>query len=131
VEKVCTKPQLERLSARLGDMPGALAAAAPTPSGRRSSAVIYKVMGKIFAIVDRSKVEAVILKCDPDLVDQLKQTFAGVGHRSHLDRRFWISITLDADVPTDEILRLADHSYALVCSTLSRKQQAALLALKT
>jgi predicted DNA-binding protein (MmcQ/YjbR family) len=46
-----------------------------------------------------------------------------------MDRRNWISVNLDADVPTDEVERLADHSYGLVCSGLTRKQKADLAAL--
>ena len=68
----------------------------------------------------------VILKCDPDLAESLRERYSGVGHRSHLDRRFWISVSLDADVPAAEIKRLAAHSYAQVCAKLTRKQQAEL-----
>jgi predicted DNA-binding protein (MmcQ/YjbR family) len=85
--------------------------------------MMYKVAGKMFAIVGLGEAEHVILKCDPHLVEILKETYAGVGHRSHLDPRHWISVTLDADVPADEIDRLVDQSYDLVCATLSRKQR--------
>ena len=86
--------------------------------------MMYKIMGKMFAIVGLGKIEHVILKCDPHLVEVLRETYAGVGHRSHLDPRFWISVELDADVPADEVARLADNSYDLVCAGLSRKQRA-------
>ena len=56
----------------------------------------------------------------------LREQYAGVGHRSHLDRRVWISIDLDADIPPEETERLAAGSYALVRSGLTRRQQAAL-----
>ncbi len=88
--------------------------------------MMYKVMGKMFAIVGLGKVEHVILKCDPHLVDVLKATYTGVGHRSHLDARNWISVELDADVPAEEIARLVEQSYDLVCATLTRKQRAEL-----
>ncbi len=110
----------------LVEKPGATAAPAPAPLGRAPPAMIYKVMGKMFAIVGLGKAEHVILKCDPHLVEVLKQTYAGVGHRSHLDPRSWISVALDADVPSDEISRLVDRSYDLVCATLTRKQRAEL-----
>jgi predicted DNA-binding protein (MmcQ/YjbR family) len=116
----------DALMARLGAMPGAMASAAPAPGGRPPPAMIYKVMGKMFAIVGLGKVQHVILKCDPHLVEVLKETYAGVGRRSHLDPRSWISVELDSDVPEEEVGRLAEQSYALVCAGLTRKQRAAL-----
>jgi len=116
----------ETLLARLGAKPGVTQAPAPTPLGRAPPAIIYKVMGKVFAIVSLSKSDYMIVKCDPDLATVLKETYSGVGHRSHLDKRYWISVTLDADVPVAEINRLVDQSYDLVCKALTRKQRAEL-----
>jgi len=109
--------------ARLSEKPSATAAPASAPLGRAPPAMIYKVAGKMFAIVSLGQSEYVILKCAPPLVEVLKETYAGIGHRSHLDPRSWISVTLGADVPDDEIARLIDQSYDLVCATLSRKQR--------
>jgi len=103
------------------------AVGAPLASAR--GVVLYKVMGKMFAILTTNRVQSVILKCDPHLAEILREQYAGVGHRSHLDRRFWISVALDADVPPEEIERLCGHSYDLVCAKLTRKQKAELEAL--
>ncbi len=92
-------------------------------------AAIYKVKGKMFAIVAVRGGENVILKCDPELVPALKDQYKGVGHRSHLDQRFWICVSLDADVPVSQIKRLISRSYELVCAGLTRKQQAELAEL--
>jgi predicted DNA-binding protein (MmcQ/YjbR family) len=92
--------------------------------------IIYKVMGKIFAILSVRGVEDVILKCDPLLATALRKDYAGIGHRSHLDRRFWISVRLDADVPAKEIKRLISLSYELVSASLGAKQKAELERLK-
>ena len=59
----------------------------------------------------------------------LRGHYQGVGHRSHLDRRFWISVDLDSDVPPGEVRRLVDQSYDLVCAGLTRKQKAELAEL--
>jgi predicted DNA-binding protein (MmcQ/YjbR family) len=93
--------------------------------------VIYKVMGKMFAILSVRGVEDVILKCDPLLISTLRKDYTGVGHRSHLDARFWISVRLDADVPAQEIKRLVSLSYQLVCANLTAKQRAGLDGLTT
>ena len=62
-----------------------------------------------------------IVKCDPSHADILRQSYGGIGHRSHLDRRFWISIDLDSDVPLDEIRKLIAGSYDLIDASLTRK----------
>jgi len=109
----------------LASKPGAVCAPLPSAPG----VLIYKVMGKMFAILEIRRVQAVILKCDPGAAEILRAHYAGIGHRSHLDRRFWICIDLDADVPAEEIARLATHSYELVRAKLTRKQKAELEAL--
>jgi predicted DNA-binding protein (MmcQ/YjbR family) len=86
-------------------------------------------MGKMFAILSVRGVPDVILKCDPVLAAALRTDYTGIGHRSHLDRRFWISVRLDADVPTKEIRRLVSLSYDLVCANLTAKQRTALARL--
>jgi predicted DNA-binding protein (MmcQ/YjbR family) len=113
------------LEAVLEAKPGAVGEPLPSAKG----VVLYKVMGKMFAILERRKIQNVILKCDPHLAEILREQYAGIGHRSHLDRRFWISINLEADVPPEEVERLAAASYDLVCAGLTRKQKAELAAL--
>ena len=117
------------LQASLAAKPGAVAEPVTASRGSSPLALMYKVMGKMFAILSVRGAEYVILKCDPHLVEILREQYAGVGHRSHLDRRFWISIDLDADVPSEEIERLAAASYDVVRAGLTRKQRTELEAL--
>jgi predicted DNA-binding protein (MmcQ/YjbR family) len=118
-------PAAAALQAILAAKPGAVGEPLPSAPG----VVLYKVMGKMFAILESRKIQNMILKCDPHLAEILREQYAGVGHRSHLDRRFWISIDLEADVPPEEVERLAAQSYDLVCAGLTRKQKAELAAL--
>src|SRR5206468_708399 len=110
----------EALKAVLEAYPGAEAVPVPMPRGRPSPAVMYKVMAKIFAILNLKGDEAVILKCDPIWTEILREQYAGIGHRSHLDPRNWISVKLDADVPPEEVERLVARSYELVCAGLTK-----------
>jgi predicted DNA-binding protein (MmcQ/YjbR family) len=109
---------------------GAVGRPMAAPTGSTPLVLIYKVMGKMFAILSLRADENVILKCDPHLAEMLRETYQGVGHRSHLDKRFWIAVNLNADVPPAEVKRLAGHSYDLVCAGLTKKQQAELAALR-
>jgi predicted DNA-binding protein (MmcQ/YjbR family) len=116
------------LKARLEGKPAATTEAYYAARGQAPLSVAYKVMGKTFAILALRDDRFVMLKCDPHLADILRGQYQGVGQRTHLDPRHWIAVTLDADVPLDEIARLADASYDLVCAGLTKKQQAALAA---
>ena len=114
------------LQATLEAMPAVSADPVTAPRGRAPIAMMFKVMEKLFAILSLRGEAYVILKCDPHLAEVLREQYAGVGHRSHLDRRHWICVSLDADVPPEEVDRLIGHSYELVCSGLTRKQRAEL-----
>jgi predicted DNA-binding protein (MmcQ/YjbR family) len=105
----------------LDAMPGAVADPGPA-----AGVSLYKVKGKMFAILELRRVESLVLKCDPELIEPLREKYEGIGHRGHLDRRFWISVSLDSDVPAKEIKRLIALSHELVCANLTRKQRAEL-----
>jgi hypothetical protein len=66
------------VKAALEAKPGAIGAPLPSAPG----VALYKIMGKMFAILESRRVEVVILKCDPLLVDILKEQYSGVGHRA-------------------------------------------------
>ena len=111
------------VKAVLDAMPGAVAEPMNAARGSKPLVLLYKIMGKMFAILSLRAEPFVILKCDPFRADVLRETYAGIGHRSHLDRRYWISIDLDADVPADEITALVAHSWDQVAANLTRKQR--------
>jgi predicted DNA-binding protein (MmcQ/YjbR family) len=117
--------KITALKAVIEARPGAVGAPLPSAPG----VLLYKVMGKMFAILSTRGEAYVILKSDPHLAEILREQYAGVGHRSHLDRRFWISVTLDADVPPRELERLVAQSHDLICAKLTRKQKAEIEAL--
>ena len=122
-------PRTEALKAVLEAMPGAVGEPMTAARGSTPLVILFKVMGKMFAILNVRGTENVILKCDPHLAEVLREQYAGVGHRSHLDRRFWIAVDLNSDVPAGEVERLAAGSYALVRAGLTKKQRAELDAL--
>ena len=122
-------PSTLALKAVLDARPGAVGEPMTAARGSKPLVMIYKVMGKMFAILAVRGTPNVILKCDPHLAEVLRGNYAGVGHRSHLDRRSWISVDLESDVPGSEVERLVQHSYEQVCAGLTRRQKAELEAL--
>jgi len=85
------------------------------------TALVMKVGGKMFALISQSAIPLVVsLKCDPIDGQYLRDTYAAISPGYHLDKRHWISVTLDGSIPAGELLALFDQSYRLVVKGLSR-----------
>ncbi len=119
-------PKVVAVQEMLARRPGAVAVPYVPPRASEPLSEMWKVMGKVFAILTLRLELFVVLKCDPHLAEILRDQYRAVGHRTHADRRYWISIELGADVPPEEIDRLIGHSYDQVCAGLTRKQKAEL-----
>lgn len=109
--------------------PGSTVKPMTPPRGSVPNVLIYKVMNKMFCIMSIRGTEGAILKCDPDRALLLRERYEGISHRSHLDSRYWISVSLEADVPADEVKNLVIHSYEQVCLKLTKKEMAELVDL--
>lgn len=114
------------LQAVLDALPGAVGEPYTPPRSAEPLSLLFKVGGKLFAVMTLRGALYVVIKAPPFMCDMLREQYQGVGKRTHLDPRNWISIDLDADVPDDEIASLARGSYELVCESLTKAQRAAL-----
>ena len=56
----------------------------------------------------------------------LRETWSGITPGYHLNKRHWISVSLDGQVPDEEVLRLTAHSYDLVRASLTHAKRAEL-----
>jgi predicted DNA-binding protein (MmcQ/YjbR family) len=91
-------------------MPGAVE---ERPFGPETS--VFKVRGKIFAISAlRSTPLTVSVKCDPDLGALLRGAHDAIVPGYHLNKRHWITVTLNSDVPDRTVRDLIEDSYDLV-----------------
>ncbi len=90
-------------------------------------ALVIKVCGKIFAIIDEEvEPTTVSLKCEPEIAPLLRLSYNSVGPGYHLSKRHWNTITLDGEVQTNMIREWVDDSYDLVVDGLSRREREAL-----
>ena len=82
---------------------------------------VYKVCGRMFATLGWSDGQPRInLKCDPEQAVFLRETFASVVPGYHMNKTHWNTVYLDGSVPTSEIERMIDVSFALVVRKLRR-----------
>jgi len=89
-------------------------------------AQVFKVMGKMFALVPTDAPLRISLKCDPTWAVILRETYAAVTPAYHMNKRHWNGITMDGSIPDDEVLEMIDHSYQLVVKSLTLAQRQAL-----
>jgi predicted DNA-binding protein (MmcQ/YjbR family) len=108
--------QVEDLRAYLLAKPGA---SEELPFGPQ--ALVYKVMGKMFALVAWDETPVYVsLKCDPDRALELRAVFKAVRGAYHFNKRHWNMVDLDGSVPEPELLAMIDDSYDLVVRGFSK-----------
>ena len=89
--------------------------------------IVYKVgpaeRGKIFCFLGTgaSPDGAISIKVDPELVPLLHEKYAAVAQPSYLSKQHWIAVTLNGDMPNDELEELIEDSYRLVRDTLPKR----------
>ena len=90
-------------------------------------ALVYKVMGKMFALVSQAEeVPRVTLKCSPEDGAMLIGQYPAVTPGYYMNKKHWITISIDGELPEALLYQLADESYHLVVSKLLKKDKAAL-----
>ena len=93
------------------------------------STLVYKVMGKIFALTNVEVFKGINLKCDPERAVELREEYPAVQPGYHMNKKHWNTIAMDGSVGDRLIKSWIDHSYELVVSSLSKSNQEALKAL--
>src|SRR5262245_53117890 len=81
---------------------------------------VFKVGGKMFALVPLSGDESVNLKCEPELALELRARHTAVTPGYHQNKRHWNTVELDGSIDDDELLEMITHSYDRVVSQLTR-----------
>ncbi len=83
--------------------------------------LVYKVMGKIFALTNSIGDFTINLKCDPGLALELREQYPSVLPGYHMNKQHWNTVIVDGSIPAKLICQWIDHSYDLVVRTLPTK----------
>lgn len=78
------------------------------------SILAFYVGGKIFCFFDIDTFKACTIKCDPDIIDELKARYNAVDAPYNMSPRHWISIRFNDDIPDEEIKYWTRKSYDIV-----------------
>jgi predicted DNA-binding protein (MmcQ/YjbR family) len=94
-----------------------------------SETLVFKVMGKMFALTDIDAFESVNLKCDPVRAIELRERYEEVMPGYHMNKKHWNTIRTDGTLPDRLLSDWIDHSYELVVKNLPKNLQKVLEAL--
>jgi predicted DNA-binding protein (MmcQ/YjbR family) len=92
--------------------------------------LVFKVMGKMFALADVDAFVSVNLKCDPEKAIELRERYEAVQPGYHMSKRHWNTVKMDGTIPDKLFLEWIDHSYELIVQSLPKRDQKSLEALK-
>ena len=87
------------------------------------STLVFKVMGKMFALTDVDSFEFVNLKADPEYAVEIREEYHGIKPGYHMSKKHWNSVYTNSDVSSELLLTLIDDSYNLIVSSLTKKLQ--------
>lgn len=92
--------------------------------------LVFKVMGKIFALTDVDHFVSINLKCDPVNAMELREMYSGVRPGYHMNKKHWNTVEMDGSITDDLLKSWIDHSYDLVVAGLSKALKLELESIK-
>jgi len=91
-----------------------------------NSVLVFKVLGKMFALCNVDQYEGFNLKCDPQRAIELREEYPDLIRPGyHMSKKHWNTVSAEG---LSAVLQkeLIDHSYELIVSSLPKKKQAEL-----
>ncbi len=83
--------------------------------------LVFKVFGKMYALIDVDEARSINLKCDPERAEELREQYEGIIPGYHMSKKHWNTVLLDGSINRSLVMELIDHSYDLVYASLPKK----------
>jgi predicted DNA-binding protein (MmcQ/YjbR family) len=81
--------------------------------------LVFKVLDKIFALVNLEGEKSINLKCNPEKALELREHFPAVQPGYHMNKQHWNTVYMDGSISDKLICEWINHSYQLVLDKLS------------
>lgn len=94
-----------------------------------NNTLVFKVLGKMFALTNVANFTSINLKCDPEEAIELRETYDAVQPGYHMNKKHWNTVFINGTLPDKLVFSWIDKSYLLVTLSLSKSQKLALRAL--
>lgn len=91
--------------------------------------LVFRIEGKIFAMVDLEKTEWFVLKCEPEYAIELREEHSDITGAWHMNKKYWNQINLFGSLSERLVKDLIRHSYNEVVKKLPKKVREGRLSL--
>jgi predicted DNA-binding protein (MmcQ/YjbR family) len=91
-----------------------------------NNTLVFKVMGKMFALTGVESFSSINLKCDPEKAVELREQYEAVLPGYHMNKTHWNTVLIDGTINNRLLQQWIDHSYDLVVASLPKKLKAEL-----
>ena len=85
--------------------------------------LVFRIGGKIFAMMDLENTEWFVLKCFPDYALELRERYPEIAPAWHMNKKHWNQLNLFGSLPDNLVQSLIRHSYNEVVKKIPRKQK--------
>lgn len=91
--------------------------------------LVFYVVDKWFCFVNVDAFDFCNIKCVPEQIETLQDRYDGIKPGYHMNKKYWISVYFNEDVPDKTIKELVKQSYDIVVGSLSKKEREELEAM--
>ena len=85
--------------------------------------LVFKVMGKMFALTGVNEFKSINLKCNPEKAIQLREEYEAVIPGYHMNKKSWNTVNMDGSITEPLLKQWIDDSYNLVVEGLTKKDK--------
>lgn len=87
--------------------------------------LVFRVLGKIFAMIDLEDTQWFVLKCAPELALDLRDRHPEIKGAWHMNKKYWNQVDIFGALPSVQIVQMIDHSYSEVVKKMTVKAKKA------
>ena len=85
--------------------------------------LVFKVGGKIYALLNLEHPHSINLKCSPEKALELREQFESVTAGYHMNKKHWNTVLIDQSIKPSILQEWITQSYNLTISTLPKYKQ--------
>lgn len=85
--------------------------------------LVFYVADKWFCFANIDVFDFCDIKCSIEQIEDLQDRYEGIKPGYHMNKKHWISVYFDKDVPDKMIRDLVKQSYDMVVASLSKKER--------